>query len=155
MAELLVGSPKPARLVELRGASSVVGSILGVPYPASPEALPFARGRSPARLCRSVRQGGETFSGGRHLEIGGDPGSRKIVIAEFGIDPSRCGAPADYRIGVRMRQHRARQLSGTTSSNPSFSSGESDANLVRMPLSSSWLAVSTTNAECRRINSQF
>jgi hypothetical protein len=46
VAELFVGSPKPARRVELRVASPVIGSFLGVLIRRLPEALPFVRGRS-------------------------------------------------------------------------------------------------------------
>jgi hypothetical protein len=35
------------------------------------------------------------------------------VVAEFGFDAARGRALADHRIGVRLRQHRARELAGT------------------------------------------
>ncbi len=46
------------------------------------------------------------------LEIGGDAGRPKAVVAELGIDAGRGGAPADHRIGVARRQHGAGELAG-------------------------------------------
>jgi hypothetical protein len=34
------------------------------------------------------------------------------VIAELGCNAGSSGAAADHRIGVRLRQHRARELTG-------------------------------------------
>jgi hypothetical protein len=34
------------------------------------------------------------------------------VIAELGCDTGRRRVPPDHRIGVRLRQHRARELAG-------------------------------------------
>ena len=44
------------------------------------------------------------------LEIGCDPGRTEAVVAELGFDASRCRAPGDHRVGVRLREHCARQL---------------------------------------------
>ena len=44
------------------------------------------------------------------LEVGGDSRRPEAVVAELGFDPGRRGAPGDHRIGVRLRQHSARQL---------------------------------------------
>src|SRR5271155_2560595 len=46
------------------------------------------------------------------LEIGGDPGRPEAVISEPGRDACRGRAPADHRIGVRLRPHPARELAG-------------------------------------------
>jgi len=46
------------------------------------------------------------------LEIGSDGGRQEAAVAKLGGDASRRRAPADHRIGVRLLQHRARELAG-------------------------------------------
>jgi len=46
------------------------------------------------------------------LEIGGYPRRPETVVAELGGDAGPGRAPADHRIGVRLRQDRARELAG-------------------------------------------
>ena len=46
------------------------------------------------------------------LELGRDPRRPETVVAELGGDPGTGRAPADHRIGVRLRQHGARELAG-------------------------------------------
>jgi hypothetical protein len=48
------------------------------------------------------------FEGAAILEIGRDPGCPETVVAELGCNAGRCGAPADHRIGVRLRQRCAK-----------------------------------------------
>jgi hypothetical protein len=38
------------------------------------------------------------------------PVARKLLIAEPGCDARRGRAPADHRIGVRLRQHRSGEI---------------------------------------------
>jgi len=45
-------------------------------------------------------------------QIGGDAGCPEVMIAELGCDAGRRRAPADHRIGIRLRQHRAGELAG-------------------------------------------
>src|ERR1700730_17331588 len=61
-----------------------------------------------------VRHRRSLFEGAAVLEIGGDPGRPEAVIAELGFNPSRRRAPTDHRIGVRLRQHGARELAGAS-----------------------------------------
>src|SRR5437868_507903 len=44
------------------------------------------------------------------IEIRSYPGRAEAVIAELGLNPSRHSAPADHRIGVRLRQYGPTQL---------------------------------------------
>jgi len=67
---------------------------------------------------RMVRHRGGLFEGAAVLEIGGDPGRPEAVIAELGCDPGRRGAPADHRVGVRLRQHRAGELASAAPDRP-------------------------------------
>src|SRR5271169_2715288 len=46
------------------------------------------------------------------LEIGRDAGRPEAVVAEFGCDAGTGRPPADHRVGVRLWQHRARELAG-------------------------------------------
>jgi hypothetical protein len=46
------------------------------------------------------------------LEIRRDPGCPEALIAELGGDAGPRRATADHRIGVRLRQHRAREFAG-------------------------------------------
>src|ERR1700730_19048430 len=59
-------------------------------------------------LCRArrgvVRHRRGLFQRAAVLEVGGDPCCPTTVGAEFGGDAGRRGAPADHRIGVRLRQ---------------------------------------------------
>jgi hypothetical protein len=54
---------------------------------------------------RAVRHRGDLFKCPAVLEIGGDARCPKAVIAQLGCDAGRARAPADHRIGVRLRQH--------------------------------------------------
>ena len=62
-----------------------------------------------------VRHGRGLFERAAVLEIGRDPGCPETVIAKLGVDPGRGRAPADHRIGVRLRQDGGRQLAGAAS----------------------------------------
>ena len=55
---------------------------------------------------------GSLFQRAAVPEIGRDPGCSEAVIAELRSDAGGSGAPADHRIRVRLRQHRARELAG-------------------------------------------
>jgi hypothetical protein len=46
------------------------------------------------------------------LEVRSDPGRSEAVVVELGGDAGCRGAPADHRIGIRLRQHRAGQRTG-------------------------------------------
>ena len=61
---------------------------------------------------RMIRHRRCLFERAAVLEIGGDPRRPETVIAELGRDAGRGRAPADHRIGVRLRQHGARELAG-------------------------------------------
>lgn len=61
---------------------------------------------------RMVRHRCGLFEGAAVLEIGRDSRCPEAMVAEFGFNAGRCGAPADHRVGVRLRQHCARQLAG-------------------------------------------
>src|SRR5271166_4273207 len=61
---------------------------------------------------RMVCHRGGLFQRAAILEIGGNAGGAKAVIAELGFDAGRRGAPADHRIGVCLRQHRAGEPTG-------------------------------------------
>ena len=62
-----------------------------------------------------VRHRGGLFERAAILEIGGDPGRPEAMVAELGSDAGCRGAPADHRIGIRLRQHGVRQLVGAAS----------------------------------------
>src|ERR1700730_15055286 len=55
-----------------------------------------------------VRHRSSLFQRAAVLEVSRDPGCPEPVIAELGFDASSRGAPADHRIGVRLRQYGAR-----------------------------------------------
>src|SRR5205085_1679620 len=59
-----------------------------------------------------IRHCGRLLERSSVFQVGRDPGRPETVIAELRCDPGRHGAPADHRIGVRLRQHGARQLAG-------------------------------------------
>ena len=57
------------------------------------------------RACRGVvRHRGSFFQSAAILEVGGDPGRAKRVIADLCLNPGRPCAPADHSVGVRLGQ---------------------------------------------------
>ena len=61
-----------------------------------------------------VRHRRRPFECAAILEIGGDSRRPEAVVAELGFNAGGRRAPADHRIGVCLRQHRARELVGAT-----------------------------------------
>jgi hypothetical protein len=59
-----------------------------------------------------VRHRSGLFQRAAVLEVGGDPRCAEAVVAELGCDAGRRRAPADHRIGVRLRQHGAGEFPG-------------------------------------------
>src|SRR5271170_835889 len=65
-----------------------------------------------------VRHRGGLFERAAVLQVSGDAGCPEAVIAELASDAGCRRAPADHRIGVGLRQHRARQLAGAAPDSP-------------------------------------
>jgi hypothetical protein len=62
------------------------------------------------RACRGVvRHRGSFFESAAVLEVGGDPGRAKRVIADLCLDTGRSRAAADHRVGVRLWEGGCRQ----------------------------------------------
>ena len=59
-----------------------------------------------------VRHRRSLFQRSTIFEVRGDPRRPEAMVAELGFDAGRGRAPANHRVGVRLRQHCAGQLIG-------------------------------------------